>query len=357
MGFDTSYHPIDVRFFHERLFPFVRGEGSIDDLVEAAVRTAKVRFRANAWGLGLAKLRSESVSRRAKERKPAPPPKKPGAFARLFGKAPPAAPPPPEPLPPDPELGELDSQLHVWGRPFLIGGHTSAEVSAAIDQYSRAAPDAVDAMAAEAIRQIAPALAAKVVPDGAVLPPDADIARGIRWKMDLFRDAHSALAAGGKVALPSGEQGDPGELFATAFAFAALQFACHFRPGWMARGIWPSRLVEEAGLALPAWWETPAPLFEPLLAKLPRIGEHFDRTIQENYTLGGYVRPEHVGELKQFLHDHRGELAGPAKRDGWLDDCERELRKIEEALDDALLRKAGFCEATEVYSGPLGVMN
>ena len=81
MGYDTSYHAVDLPLIQTRLLPYVSGQGSIDDLVEQALLLSKVRFRANAWGLG-----SKDFPAR-------------------------------EPF------------LHVWGRPFfIVGDDPSAQV-------------------------------------------------------------------------------------------------------------------------------------------------------------------------------------------------------------------------------------
>lgn len=42
MGFDVSYHPIDRSIVVDRLIPYIRGEGNIDDLIERVVRISKV---------------------------------------------------------------------------------------------------------------------------------------------------------------------------------------------------------------------------------------------------------------------------------------------------------------------------
>jgi hypothetical protein len=39
------------------------------------------------------------------------------------------------------------------------------------------------------------------------------------------------------------------------------------------------------------------------------------------------------------------------------DECALSLQKLDEALGDAAARGLAFCEATEVYSGPMGFMN
>jgi hypothetical protein len=75
VGYDVSFHPLDVDLLESRILPFIRGELEIDDLVDRAARIARIRFRANAWGLGLLKLIKEGG-------------RPPGLFDRLRGRDP-----------------------------------------------------------------------------------------------------------------------------------------------------------------------------------------------------------------------------------------------------------------------------
>lgn len=67
MGYDVSAHPVDVDLIQDRLLPYVQGEGDIDDLIQDAVRLAQVRFRANAWGLGLVNLAHAEADEKRKK--------------------------------------------------------------------------------------------------------------------------------------------------------------------------------------------------------------------------------------------------------------------------------------------------
>src|SRR3954468_6169837 len=182
MGYDISYHPVDLAFFHERVIPFVRGERTLDDLQPAALRIAKVRFRANAWGLGVLKLEEGAA----------------GAF---------------------------DSDLHVWGRPFFITSASPEEVSDAIDRYLAADEAQVDGIAADMLRHLDPGLPGRVSPDPeGELPDDAALVHDLFWKLELFRSAYAALKSGQKTVVHKGEKMDASGLFATDFPLAALSF-------------------------------------------------------------------------------------------------------------------------------------
>src|SRR4051812_109279 len=116
MGYDVSYHPVDVDLIRSRVVTYIRGQRDINDLVADAVRLAKVRFRANAWGLGLWHLHKETREAAS------PAVRVPDSF---------------------------DSDLHIWGRPFFITGATPEEVSEGIDRYTAATAETVDDVARE----------------------------------------------------------------------------------------------------------------------------------------------------------------------------------------------------------------
>ena len=124
MGFDTSYHPLDLRFIHGTLVPaLLSGEG-LAEIEASAARRAKVRYLAKAWALGSLRARDTARERASKAVPPlpdAPPaPARSGLLGRLFGKPSPAAPRVDVVAPPA-WLDRLDSDLHVWGRPYFIG--------------------------------------------------------------------------------------------------------------------------------------------------------------------------------------------------------------------------------------------
>ncbi len=324
MGWDISYHPVDVEFIHKRIIPYVQGDGDIDDLLPDAVRIAKVRFRANAWGLGLLNLTHES----------------------------------------DVSVPLFDPEVHVWGRPFFIGGKSTDEVSAAIDNYMSATEDEVDEIARtvlESLDETGGKLVNLVKPSNeGELPNDTELAKGLCWKMDLFRDAFQACGEDRPVQLPgTDEQRNPRELFATDFTLAVLEFASHFRPGWMARGYgWPTNLLCQGDVDVVSLFDTPQQIIAPLLADIPELADTLRDKIEHNFMVGGYVRASAVPELIQAIDDNDAEINLWAKSQNWGDDgAAIYLTGMREAACDAARRGIAFVEAAEVYSAPMGVMN
>lgn len=302
MGYDTSYHPVATEALARTLAFLAEGE-PIDELVAESVRLAGVRFRANAWGLGVTRL--------------------------------------------DPDPVGFEAWLHIWGRPFFVVGETPAEVSAGVDRYLAARGDAeVDAIAREMLERIEPGLATRVSPkdDGAMPAPD-DLAAGTRWKLDLLR---ASVVAGpdGEVTRPDGVTMPAVELLAREIPHAVLEFVSGLQPGWMDRGaVWPTELLPGR---LP--FEPPRSLLGPL-AELD-VPFFLHDTIVENTMVGGWLPAAAVPELVAATAPD-GALAASLE-----DDEERlSLRKLHEAASDAALRGLPFVEATEIYSGFHGILN
>jgi hypothetical protein len=320
MGYDVSFHPVPIALIHERILPYVQGRGSIDDLIDRASEIAAVRFRANAWGLGLVELDEKARPER------------------------------------------FDTDLHVWGRPFFVADESPEDVSKTIDRYLASKSGDVDAIACEAIGKLTAGSkkgGIDVVPSSeGVLPDLKDRRQGIRWKIDLFRDAFKARKEGRPVKTPDGDEHDPSGLFESDFPLAVMELAASIQPGWMARGyVWPTCLIAEADLEIPDYVTNARAIFSPILRDVPNLGAHLEDTIHQNYTLGGYVPADDVPQFRRFMESNLDALAAPSAEDDWEDACRLALRKIIEALYDAERRKMGFVEASEIYSGPMGIMN
>ena len=346
MGFDVSYHPVDIPFIHDRLLACVTDRGDIHGLGEMIAGLARLRYRANAWGLGALKV--------CKPTRAKPVRRKPGLFSRLFGKAQMREPENPPEAPP-----QFESDLYVWGRPFFITCQTPEEVSSAIDRYMQADLDTVDDIARDMLRAFGGALVDKIKPDMAGEPPVAEAVReDVRRQFEQLQHAWGACGTGKSVVSPDGEQMRPERFLAQFLPLTILTLAAHFRPGWMARGyVWPTMMLTKAELDPSEFFEPPTQLFRRLVERVPEIGRFLEATITSNYTIGGFVPAEKVRSLAQHLESHRDRILAPAAQEGWADHAALSLKKILEALYDASCRGAGFAEASEVYSAPMGIMN
>lgn len=348
MGYDVSAHPVDVELIQNRILPYIRGEGDISDLVETAVRLAQVRFRANAWGLGLVNLSSEEFD--AKRKKPKKSAKKGSAKKK---------PAKPKWLVPD----SFDSDLYIWGRPFFITT-PSDQVSATIDRYLAATPKQVDKIAEEMLRELNPDLVGKVTPDTeGKLPGPKKLAEGIVETLNFFRAAYPKLARNEAVELPRGDTAPAAELFLHSMPLHVLTFAAHLQPGWMSRGyVWCTAFIDRARLDASKFVESAAPLFAPLFAPLLKdvkgYRRAFETGITANYMVGGYVQPKNVPAFREWMEKNTEKMIAACVKEDWDEGGARaDLLKVMEPLRDAERRKMGFMEAAEVYSGFMGIMN
>jgi hypothetical protein len=303
MGFDTSFHPVDFGVC-QRLHPYILGDAgaeSIDDLVRDAVRIAKVRFRANAWGLGATKS------------------KPPASF---------------------------QAHLHVWGRPFLVTGEGTEAIAAGIDAYLAAQPSQVDEIARAMLDRLEPGFAARVRPDeGGTLPDDAALARSIRARVDVMRDCVTAIRAGRPTVALGDRELDAAGTLARELMDVVVELAAAVRPGWMSRGhTWPTALLG-SDPARKLFIANVAPVM-PIYKAFGQLRWAVADTIHENYMVGGCLSPRDIPTVRAALS------ALPV-----APGHELERRKLDEALADAAHRNLPFAEATEIYSGMSGIMN
>ena len=169
MGFDISNHAIDVALVKERIIPFIRGHGQLDDLIARAARLNCIKHRANCWGLGVLRLGWDISERQRqlglKRTVRLTPMRSPGILARLLGRSAPTE------FEASQETGitGFDSDMSVWGRPFFIVADGVEQALDGFDTYLAlpdAAPATVDAVA---LRMIA-----RLDARGKHSPPDYD---------------------------------------------------------------------------------------------------------------------------------------------------------------------------------------
>lgn len=296
MGFDTSFHPLADTLIAERILPWVLGAtDALDDLLDDAVRVAQVRFRANAWGLGATRV----------------------------------------------ECDAFDSMLHVWGRPFLVTASDAAGRAQQIDAFLAATPADADDLARAHLDALEPGLSSRVTPatDGQLPPPEA-LRELLGAHLGLMRDAIRCLHDGTPT-LTVGDQEHPvDQLLGRELARIVLDFSANFRPGWMSRGpTWPTHVLHEAPVR--DAFVPNISLIQPVVEAFPDVPWQMSDSIHENYMVGGCLPTAQLQAAIDAV-----EPAGDVER-----------QKLVEALQDALHRGIPFAEATEIYSGPMGIMN
>ncbi|WP_067701532.1 hypothetical protein [Nocardia jejuensis] len=318
MGYDISFHPVDMRLVQERIVPFLAGrggDGDLADLVGDAVRQAKVRFRANAWGLGV---------------------------LEAYGHE------------------DFDARLYLWGRPFFVTAEDAASVAETVVRYCNAELDEVDDLARSQIALLDPALLSRVEPNmNGTLPSDENLAVGFRWKLELLREAGAAVRAG-RPTIRNADDEDisAGSALSGNMQFATVEFLAALLPGWIERGrVWPSELEENVSTEGYSGLSDNSPLFGSLPVEFPALEWESNWTIPSNYSIGGYAAPSDVPALRAWLARNAESLT--AVGDQWDDRpyVRKALRKIDEAAALAELTGSGFLEAAEIYSPAEGTIN
>ncbi|GGV66079.1 hypothetical protein GCM10010277_73670 [Streptomyces longisporoflavus] len=311
MGFDTSFHPLDLPLIERRLLPFLAGRGQdddIDDLVARAVEIRKVRFRAKAWALGVQD------------------------YAHDHDQVP------------------FEAHLYVWGRPFFITGDGPEQITRDLQRYLAAPADGVDAIAAEMANRLDPALARRIEPDTTgQLPGDDALADSLTTPLRMLRGAAIALRNGERhVRRQDGREFDAALLLTREVPYCAVEFAAALLPGWMSRGYtWPTRLCTEAGLDTTGF-TAPTALTGLLRQEFPHLQWPTPpATIVSNYAIGGLTPAPSVPAARAYLAAHRHELKCDAI----------DAQKINEAMGVAEHLGLAFCEATELYSAMEGNLN
>ncbi|MGV9408962.1 hypothetical protein ACWDOP_03525 [Nocardia sp. NPDC003693] len=295
-----------MTLLEQRVIPFLAGHGEddgLDDLVLDAVRQARVRFRANAWGLGLYNL-----------------------GARL----------------------DLDPALYLWGRPFFVTADTPEAVAETVVRYTKCTPEEVDDLARSQIAQLDPHLLNHIEPDmTGNLPSDGRIAFGLVLKLDALREAAQTIRAGRSMIRDrSGNAISAADALNKCVQFHAVEFLAALLPGWITRGrVWPTEF--DAPLS------DNAPVFGSLPTEFPGLDWTSDRTINTNYEIGGYSPPGEVRGLREWLSDNASTLTIEA--DKWNDRFY--VRKLDEALALTGLTGSAFVEATDIYIPSMGTIN
>ena len=316
MGYDVSYHPVDLGFIFERIVPCLLRHKDLMPLVEEAIVRERVRYRAKAWALGAYHASLE------RGRTPSP----------------------------------IEPYVHLWGRPFFIVANTPDHVAEQIDAYLAASTvDEVDRIARDNLRRLELGGVAPSLPDG--MPDRDSLFATVAPEIAALVDVIAALRAGAtEYRVPDGSVTNPAKLVRNNYPLIVLTFAARFRPGWMERGrVWPTCLMTEADLDTKPHFEPPWSLFPDALRE--QIGGTLHPAIHENYMVGGLVQESGVPALRALLRREQDALlAGPREND-WEDGARCALGKLDEALAYAERDHLAFAEATEVYSAPAGIVN
>jgi hypothetical protein len=396
VGYDISNHPIEPHLIRDRLIPFVMGEGDVDDLIDRAVKVGRVAREAERWGKAVLQL-DLTISREQREVAPERiqefqvPAREPNLFDRWFKRTIPTVTRQQKIPGWTTGIPGFDSDLHYWGRPFFISADSTEDVLSIYQQYLETAPDDSDRLQAliarsihhleeqrtfvrsetspeaiEVLNQFFPLSEHLELEEDREYLTQNKLRQRAGQTLHLLREAYQKRDQEVQLPIFGGRQTETPRRILSSALNEMVNFAAILLPGWMGRGyVWPTALFEKIGVDVSHIFEKPTALFEPLLSELTELHDELHPSIPANFSLGGYVPPDKIGEFVELLHQHKWDLVFAWEEDGadrnlepaQLAEWTPDWLKIVEPATYAQQHGLGFIEAAEIYSGPFGWMN
>lgn len=348
MGYDIGFHSVDLEDITSA-FDYVFGNSDSLDYAKRAIIAGRSRFIANAWGLGVLQIKSELFGQCLDQIDAEVKNNTPGILGKLLGKKAPK--PDYKNIDLTQTIGSFDSDVHVWGRPFLIADEQKIDVL--IKHYMCASSEEVERIAHGQIKVFNPSLLSQVKRDGGKIPDDREVLRNAKWKLDIMRKAVSKFPS--SFSDSDGNEHDSKSLLENELNFVVLESVSIVNPTWMDRGtIWPSLLFSNIDIN-PSYFRSFSELYSDGQF-LPKISFRKDKTIRDNFSVGTVVLPSDVQRFREDLAFHRHSIVQFAQKDGWDFHCEQVLQKIDECTNFAIKHNHAFVESSDIFSGPLGVI-
>jgi len=337
-----SFHPVDPELFRDLFVPLVVGRRvSPDAFLAAAIDNRRSWHRARRVQAGLAAMLEAA--------RPPEPPVGVGFLLTLKAKLDRFD------FRPDPRavrLGEvLEPDLHLEGRPYFIA-EASAEKVAQVAHDYRTAPDdlARDGLALEQLVRLDPQVARGFEPVEVPEPsPDPS------YRVDRLRDLQDLHALGHaarenqQVTAPDGTRRLAAQVLAETFPWRAVTLHAQALPFWRARDVDGLRAVSEAaGIAPFPGLGSPRPLFLEACEAHPALEPGLSAELEDRRSVGGYVAPERVEELVEFLSEHGAAIIRIAARHGEGPRASSMLRSMKEAAVYAHRHGLGYLEASGI---------
>lgn len=337
-----SFHPIDLKLFEGVILPLVAGDKiNPDPYLDAAARLRTVSVQARTWAQTLEQILEEAQ----------PPPlptegtlwgkvrarlerfdHQPSALARLVAV-------------------NIDPDLHLRGRPFLITEGSAEHVASLVDDYLNApGGSVVEALALEQLIRLDPELGRQIRPGE---PPEPFSPMAYRSDLlgslkELFELAQAARKGDGW-----GKGGAPrrpaAEALVSELAWRALSIHSRAVPFWIAMEVDGLETVcRAAEVSPPRFVMSARPLFAQAIDEFPQLGEALHAELQGPQDVAAYVAPPDVPELLSFLNTEGSRIIQAATRHGEGNACATLLRKIRECAAYAAKHGMGYVEASGI---------
>lgn len=319
--YDLTFHAVDLAHLRDELVPWILGHREAFPRLKDCARRLHTRYLASQFGLDLL------------GRCPSRPRQEAGAiahrFGRLLGRKEASSDPAAVSVPST--LGNFHPELHVFGRPYLIGASTSEAVAAQVDRFREATEDPhVLELIAQQFGMIAPGAQAPVLES---VPFDAGYAE--ESIMAMLRTMRVVLSRREAYA----EEPPPHDARLDDILLRLVEVAGIWGGTWMARGPGPSTLLERVGVQL-IDLEDAFSFAIPLFSVMPRLKWSIEQTIDHPSDVGCLAEPQQVPALRSAILRNRHALQQ------LVDDLY--LQKLDECLAFAEARNLAFVECAGV---------
>ena len=337
-----SFHPVDRDFFDRLIEPLVAGEKiNPEGFLASALRIRGSAARTRRF--------QQELERQLGLLEHPPPPQegslwdkvrtrlerfdhKPGALPRLVGE-------------------QIDPELHLHGRPFLITEGSADRVAALLDDYVRATGDQdVDTLALEQLVRLSPDLGRGIEVEG-----EADLSSEMSYRSDLLRslkeiyDLAQTARRDENWGRAGGERLPAIEVLEDELAFRALWLHSRAHPFWIARDVdGLETICRASGVTPPDFLLSARPLFARSCEEFPGLREKMGVELIAPRGVGAYVASSDVPELLAFLNAHGSRIIQAATQAGEGPTCTVLLRKIKECATYAERHGRAYVEGCGV---------
>jgi hypothetical protein len=245
----------------------------------------------------------------------------------------------------------LDPELHLDGRPFLIGEGSAERVAAAVDLYLGAQTEsAAVKLARDQIARLEPDLAREIEP--AEIP---EVTSDLTYRNDLLallRKLHdmARLAREGRDWTDGAEAPRPAaEAIPDELPWRAMSLHARVTPFWLARDVdGLETICRAAGVRAPDCLSPAWRLFAGACEEFPALKEALGLELRRERDVGAFVSPGEVGDLLRFLAESGARIISAAAREGEGPMATALLRKIKECAVYAQRRGFGYVEAAGI---------
>lgn len=336
----VSFHPVDTAFFDELLNPLLEGKKvNPEEYVKRAIRVQAVSWSCAPY-LRCLEYYLELLA-------PPPPPTEGKLWERFKARL--------ERFDyrPDPTSllvsRHIEPELHLRGRPFLITEGSADRVASAIDDYCGAPSDgATRDIIEDQLIKLDKQLTS-VEPEEVASAPSVTMRRELLDGLKRLYELALAARRGEKWGSDRKSREPAAEVLERELPWRAVVMASRAMPFWMARDVDGLETICAAAGVPPPTFVTPAyRLFGELCETYPKMAEGLGTELSGPRSVGGWVAPDDVPELLEFLNQHGSTIIQCATRAGEGTACAMLLRKIRECAKYAEAHKLGYLEASGV---------